>query len=511
MRTRTFDGGVGLGRPRRAFLLILELLLPALLGGLLSSCSPYWPMSEDLQRRIRAESDTLELAVTDDDAVLKAGEEAARGDAPYPEAFPLPERPGLDDYVGLALARNPRIQAAIRDVEALGMRVPQVTSLDDPMLDFVPPTGSMTQTAGGMMDGMIGVSQKIPFPAKLKAMGEVAERVVRMALENLRSTRLAVVSEVKKAYYRLYLATVSLEVMRESRGLLERLRAAADARYRSGEASQQDVLRAEVELYVLSSGVLTLEQEMRTAAARLNTLMDRGPWAEIPEPRSIDPLAVEWEVPALLARAVARNPELRILQERAERDIEAARLARLQYFPDLTVGGAYTFISGADALSPVATGDDVWNLQLGVNLPIWIHRIRAGILERNAEILGTALRYRGERNEIFFAVQDLWTRVDRDYRSAALFRDAVIPRARQALEVSEREYQAGRLGFTGLVENWRNTLDYGLEYHRAIVSLEESFAELERVVGGALARSAAEEEETREPVTEGNGSDSRTR
>jgi outer membrane protein TolC len=257
--------------------------------------------------------------------------------------------------------------------------------------------------------------------------------------------------------------------------------------------TQQDVLRAEVELYNLTNTLLTLDQERQTAIARLNLLLDRDVLAPIPEPEAFDPETVEWELGELLARAVERSPELKGLEQRVSRDLEAARLARLQYLPDFTVGGGYTFVSSG-GISPVANGEDAWNLNFGMTLPIWLHRIRAGILERNAEILGSTLRYRSRRNELFFAIQDLFVRLDAEHRRAFLLRDSILPRARQTVEVSEREYQTGTLTFLTLIDNWRKLLDFDLQYHQALSLLHQHFAELERLVGGELAWHRAAEE-----------------
>jgi len=108
----------------------------ALLGAALSlaaACGSLAPLSEELEQRIAAEAEGLP-SIDDRDAVREAGEEVVRGELPWPEGIELPEAFGLEDYVRLALERNPRIRARVRELEALGMRVPQVTSLGDPRL-----------------------------------------------------------------------------------------------------------------------------------------------------------------------------------------------------------------------------------------------------------------------------------------------------------------------------------------------------------------------------------------
>lgn len=477
-------------RPRPGAALSLLAALPTLAAG----CRSYWPLSEELQERIEAEA-SFGPSIEDDPAVVRAGRAVAEGAAAWSADFAIPPETGLSDLVEIALARNPSIRARVRDLQALGLRVPQVTSLPDPRLSIMPPTGRMTQTAAGEVQAAFGLAQAIPFPPKLAARGEVAERIVHVAFENLRSERLRVVAAVKQAYFDFYYAEMAIGVTRESEGLLRRLRDVAEARYRAGTAQQQDLLRAEVDLYRLSNEILTLQQRRDTARARLNSLLDRDVRAPLPAPRPFDPREFGWRLDGLLERAAERNPALAALRERARVNLEARELALLQYYPDIDVGGLWTLITGG--ISPVSNGQDVLGLTLGVRLPIWRHRIRAGVLESNANVLAIAERYRGVRNELFYAIQDRYARIDSAYRRAVLFRDAILPRARQTVAVSEASYRAGKVEFLTLVDNWRKLLDLTLEYHDAVTELERSFADMEELVGGDLSR-AREDRGTQE-------------
>lgn len=457
----------------------------------LPACRTHIPLSDELEQRIGDESRGL-TPIEDQRAVEAAGKAVADDAVPRPDAFEIPERAGLEDYVHLALERNPQIRARIRDLEALGMRVPQVTALSDPTLAIVPPTADMIQTAAGEMDGAVGVSQGIPLPAKLESRGKIAEQVVRVALENLRSERLAVVAGVKRAYFAYYIAHVSIDVTNENLQLLARLRGVAEAKYSAGTAPQQDLLRAEVELYSASNELITLEQERQTASARLNVLMDRDVLAALPAPAQGSPLGVGARIDALMEEGLRGNPELAAWRERTKGDLEAVRLAELQYYPDFSVGALLTFISSG-GISPVANGSDAFSLNLGLTLPIWLQRIRAGVLEHNARVLAGVERYRGARNDVFFAIQDLFVRVDAEYRSAVLLRDGILPRARQTVEVAESGYRAGDVDFTTVIDNWQRLLDLTLAYHRALSMLELRVAELEQVLGSTVERAAPEE------------------
>ena len=171
-------------------------------------------------------------------------------------------------------------------------------------------------------------------------------------------------------------------------------------------------------------------------------LMNRAVDAPLPPPRAFDLQQVQWKLPQAMAHAVASNPRLARLQEQITRDIATVTLARLNYFPDLTVGYTYTFISSS-GISPVRTGDDAWNLGFGLNLPIWWQRLRARVLEGNAQTLASVEEYPELRNQLSFQLQDTLVKIDTQYRQALLLRDLIVPRAWQAVEVSTSTYQAG--------------------------------------------------------------------
>lgn len=227
--------------------------------------------------------------------------------------------------------------------------------------------------------------------------------------------------------------------------------------------------------------------------------MDRPADGSLPRARPFDLAQVEWKLPQAMAQAVVFNPRLARLQEQIKRDLEAIKLANLNYYPDVSVGYAYTFIGSG--VSPVANGSDVWNFALGLNLPIWWQRLRAHVLEGNAQALTSVEEYRELRSLIFFQLQDTLVKIDTQYRQAVLFRELIVPRAWQTVEVSASTYQAGSLAFTALIDNWRKWLDFSLGYHRALAELEQRFADLQQLIGVRVPRTADAPDAS--PPTEG--------
>ena len=154
---------------------------------------------------------------------------------------------GPDEYVRLALQHNPAIKAAEARVARLQARIPQVTSLDDPMFR-VEPIGEMAETAAGRVDVLTSVSQKLPFPGKLETRGRIAAQDVAMAVQELENVRLTVVADTRRAFWSYYFSARGIEVIEADQKLLAQFKQIAESKYKAGTATQQDVLRASVEL-----------------------------------------------------------------------------------------------------------------------------------------------------------------------------------------------------------------------------------------------------------------------
>ncbi len=414
------------------------------------------------------------LAATDEDAS---------------DAADLAPGGGIEQYVRVALARNPSIRAAERRVERFGARVPQVTSLDDPMFQ-VAPFGEMAETAAGQVGLMTGVSQKLPFPGKLNTRGRIAEQDVAMALTDLRQTRLRVVADTRQAYWSYYFATRALETTRRSRKLLDQFKRIAEAEYKAGNRSQPDVLRASTELSSVDSERITLAQRQDTARSMLNQLMARPVDAPLSEPGVVEFEQVNAGLDELLAQAARRNPTLAKVHERIEQYRQKQKLARLNRWPDLTVSVNYNAVDD-EGLASGTNGRDQWWLGFGVNLPIWAEKHEAAEREALQGMLEGVADLTAEQNRIAFQVQDAYLKVQAQQKLVKLFRDTIVPQARQTVEASRSGYRAGSVDFLTLMDNWRKLLNFELMYHRALADMEQAVADLERAVGAQVAREHA--------------------
>ncbi len=438
----------------------------------LPGCSTRSPFDDLL------EDDTSTLVSQLDDYEYRS---SGRPQGPPSPHLTIPDDADVEHFVALALERNPAIKAADERVRRLAERVPQVTSLDDPMLQ-VAPFGEMAETAAGQVGLMTGVSQRLPLPQKLERRGRIAGQDVAEAMEVLHQVQIDVVADTRQAWWSYYYTSRAIDVTERNRDLLSQFKDVAEAKFRAGTASQQDVLRASVELSNLENELIAFRQRQTSARAMLNRLVDRPVNAPIPQPRVATLDEIELDLEALLLYAAVANPTIQRVKERIEGFNQRYELARLNRWPDLTVSFNYNLVE-SEGLSAIANGDDQWWVGFGINLPIWTERLDAAEREALRGRLEGIAQLDDEQNRVAFRVQDAFAKVESQQQQVILFRDVIVPQAQQTVDASLSSYRAGTVDFLTLIDNWRKLLVFQLMYHQTLTQLEQSFAELQRAIG----------------------------
>ncbi len=403
----------------------------------------------------------------------------------------------LASLIATALERNPDILGAIDTARSVASRIPQATSLMDPTL-MTKTLPEPTRTAEGDNYFVLGVQQKLPVPEKLDRRGRAALAETRMAIETLEQTRLRVIGDVKRAYFQLFAIDQAVSITRENQTLLRDLIEVARGQLVAGKRQQEDVLRAQVESSNLESQLVELDQRRTTTVALINSILDRPPMTQVPSLSDYDIRRMSMRLERLLTHAYQRNPELQRIERQIERDEHSLRLARLEYWPDFTVGFEWMQMDPRAAYRPAVNpqtgmrprvsqlseeGTDNWAITVGVNLPVWFERIEAGIREARERLSASRRQHQAAKNRITYQVEDALARINSQQKIADLYATAIIPQAEQAYQVSREGYITGTSDFQFVIDNWQKWLFFRLQYYRALGDLERSVADLEQAVG----------------------------
>ncbi len=272
----------------------------------------------------------------------------------------------------------------------------------------------------------------------------------------------------------------------ESLHLAKEIEQDADARYRAAQVSQQDVLRSQVVALDIERELITLRQELIGAQAQLDRLLHISPDTAVRAMEQLPDENAPHDLERLYAQAVAARPELHAQLAAIQRDRDLVDNAHLQYFPDITLVAGWGGMTKSGAVAPFADGIDNINTGLMANIPIYRQRLSAAVREAEAKAVSSARQYDALRDETLEQVKDLFTQAEAQQELVRLFRDAIIPKAQQTLDVSFAAYRANQVDVTTLLDNWRELLRYRTAYYRLESQLRQTLATLDRVVGGMV-------------------------
>jgi outer membrane protein TolC len=390
----------------------------------------------------------------------------------------------VDAVIEQVLARNPSLTQMIAAWQVASARYPQVTSLEDPMFAATIGPGTISPDDESIEFAYrLEVSQKLPFPGKLKLRGENALAEASAAGRDIDDMRLQLVESARTAFYDYYLVDRALEVNEESLRLLREFRDNALTRVGTGIAPEQDVFQAKVEIGREQDRKLELEQMRQVAVARINTLMHLPPDNPLPPPPKQLNVTVDLpDAQVLRATALARRPDLQALADRIAAETAALGLAHKEFYPDFEPFFMYDRFMGN------VTDNRDLAAQVGVrmNLPIYKGRRCGAVAEAQARIAQRSAELARLTDQVNFQVQEAYARVQKSEQSVRLYQDTILQAAEANVKAAQAAYKTGKTPFLSLIEAQRNVVNLRDRYYEALADYFRRRAVLERVVGGQL-------------------------
>lgn len=371
---------------------------------------------------------------------------------------------------------NPEIKAARQRWEAAKAVVPQVQTLPDPRLQFGYQRMPMTDPLQG---AMYGFGQEIPFPGKLRLTGEVAQSEAERLEQEFQALRLRQIAALKEAYFNLHFIHKSTEIVEKNKVLLIQFEKTAKARYSVGQAAQQDVFRAQVEISRVLDRLAVLDQQKESLHAAINRLVNRPPSGPLGTPEEIQTTILTIPLQELSRRADEFSPALLATAKSIDRSERSVSLAKRQYYPDFDVT--------ALGLRNDRTNDNGYQVMVGIKIPLFYEtKQKQGVREAHASLEGAHEDFTATRQDLLFQVKDGFVQAQRAERLITILRDAIIPQATMALQASQAGYGVGKVDFLTLLNSLLTLQESELELHGEMAAHEKAMARLEEVTGGPL-------------------------
>ena len=397
----------------------------------------------------------------------------------------------LTSILRLALARNPELAEARQRFRAAREVAPAASRLPDPEFEYqlwAQPLSRPVAFDEAQMH-MFGIRQTFPAPGSLGARSQAASARADVAAEARRAREQELVARVRRAYAEYYRADRAYRIYLQNVRLTQQALELARAAYQGGRGSQQDVLRAAVELSRMHNQIATADRERRSARGLLNTLMARPTSAPLGAPEELQPANVELRADRLEQLIAERRPEIAAARSAiGARESEVAAARAMARWPNFMVGLQYMYM-------PMMEDSHNYGVMFSMSLP-WFNprygeEVRAAEAQLSAERSALSSARYAARYELYDAAE----RLKAARESFTIIERDLLPQAQQSFESAQAVYRGGQADSLALFDALRSLLEVRIERERALSTIETAVADVERAVGAPISNSRNAERE----------------
>ncbi len=391
----------------------------------------------------------------------------------------------LSELLAEAEKNNPQIEAARQGWQAAKQVPTQVSTLPDPQINLQHVSVGSPRPFSGYTNSDFaylgfGISQDIPYPGKLRLKGEIAKRELDVSHQQIESVRRAIVAEVKSTYFQLAYLSKTLTILEEDGELLRQVEQAADARYRSGMGTQQDIFQAQLQKTKLLREIAMHHLQVGKLEAQLKQLLNRS--QESPDIETADlvetPLVQTYT--DLLAAAKVQNPEIATAQKMIEKQSLQVDLTRKDFYPDFNVQYMWQRTDPAQFRA-------YYMLSVGIKAPIYRSRKqRPGLAQAESEQLRARSELQAQSQQLAGDLRSQYVIVQQTAELFKIHREGLSPQARSEFQSGLAAYQSGKQDFQALLTAFLDVLHLDEGYWQNLAEYETAIARLEQLTGLSL-------------------------
>lgn len=378
--------------------------------------------------------------------------------------------------VQTVLRENQTLKAANARWIAARERVPQAKAWDDPMAGVDVERFGTTKFST-FTDNEWMVSQTLPLTGKNLSRGRTAVAEAQRSYEDVRRTKLDLISRSRAAYARLANAQAQRAITQRNQELLRQFSDISRAKYEAGVQTQTDVFLAQTDLARLSETLANIERDIVEQETALNVLMNHPARAPLGEPIGPAFRPLTMSITQIEGFALANRPEVLSAGRRIEAEKGRVQLARRQWIPDPQVRVEARQFKDAGGIQEYDTG--VFFSVPWVNFKKYSAAVREA--QRNQEDAERQLE--SARVEVLGMVRTQVKRITTLAKNYQLYRDQIVPLARQSIESARAGYESDKSSFLELITVRRGAQDAESAMLQLLTDHQAAVAELNAMIG----------------------------
>jgi cobalt-zinc-cadmium efflux system outer membrane protein len=282
----------------------------------------------------------------------------------------------------------------------------------------------------------------------------------------------------REAYYAAAYARAESDRLGRVVELAKRLAQIAEERFKAGDVAQLEVIQTGLEVSRAEADLEVARQREKVSMSQLNALLNEPAAKTWELAGTLEDSALTSPLQELIGRAYQSNPDLQHLG--GERKVEESRrsLLKAERIPNLDLEAGIDFNSPRDfRYGPRG--------QISIGLPLFtrnqgeIAQSLANERVLEAETVATERSVSARVEAAFYDLEAQRTQV-------RLYRDRLLPVARQLESLAEESYRAGKTGILTAIQARQAVQSVESSYLQSLEQLQDLYAGLEETVGGAV-------------------------
>ncbi len=410
----------------------------------------------------------------------------------------------LDEAIRIALDDNPTIQVADMEIERYdyviastkGSRLPQL-SLDS-RYNYNIVAQQMSKTLQFAADGTHSVSATANLTLPLYAPGiqrtlQLNRTQMEVAVESARGSKIAMIAEVKKAFYNILLAEQSLEVLEESSAISKKSVDDTQVMYDNGLTSEYDLLTAQVQYSNLQPTIVQTRNSVEVAKLLLKMYLSLPEETSIELSGSLDDMRDSvFNGTDSYSTDISQNSDIITLELQSKLLADQLKLTNSSRLPTLAAYGNIAYagseVAAIDMTTMTSNGTEYFgqtpvNVGISLSIPIFsglTNVNNAKQIKNQMKQLELQKSYAEQAKivEAKSSISSLFTA-----REKMFSEEATMAQATKAYNISKTRYDAGVGTMLELNSAQLSQTQASLNYSQAIYDYLSAKADYDQIIG----------------------------
>jgi outer membrane protein TolC len=393
-----------------------------------------------------------------------------------------------DQMIEQAILLSPKLNMLRAKKDASFSRIEQNSNLPDPMLTLGLmnlPVNSFSFTQEPMTGKIVGLSQMFPFPGRLSAISEAAAVDTSIVRQEINDAVNEIRKIVSTKYFKLSYIRKALLYSQESKKLLEEIADVVSTKYTVSTASQQNLIKVQLEITNISEKIEDLKSKERSFLAELNSLLLRDPNTKIETNDFDDIFFLEVSVNELDSLSRIYRPFLKGIAYAEQKARLNQNVAQKEFYPNFTLGLQYSFREEIAATqSPL---EDFFSVMVGISLPLnYGGKVSSKIEEFVSMQQLYSEQYSSALQNLNGNFGALVSQLESIEERIKLFEEGLLPQSQQNFSSALASYQVNEVDFINVIDAQDQLFKVETNLYRLKTDYLIQVAELEFLVGTSL-------------------------